>query len=97
MYSAPVSVTTAISFAICPLLAYLISRKYYKIRYDLLALVKLAVVALAIYIAGTAWSIDNVILAVSLKLALIGIAPVLLYVVGYFDAKELSFLAAMLQ
>ena len=90
------AVVTAISFAVCPIFAYLISRKYYKINYDVVALVKLIAVSIFIYAAGIAVSTDKIILDVGIKLMLIAATPVVLYFIGFFDAKEISFASTFL-
>ena len=91
------AVATAVSFAVCPLMAFLISRTYYRIQYDVLALFKLIAVIAASFVASTLISTENPVLSIAIKLALLATAPVLLYAVGYFDTKELSFLSTTIQ
>ncbi|MBN1559676.1 oligosaccharide flippase family protein [candidate division KSB1 bacterium] len=82
---------TAISFAICPLLAYVISQRYYRLKYDLVALLKLFTLSLLVYFATTAVNIDSLFASIAVKSLILLTLPLLLYIVGYFDGKELSY------
>jgi len=85
------AVTTAVSFAVCPLLAHFFSRKYYKINYDLIALTKLALVTIALYITGVSFTTQSLLFDIGLRMLIIAAAPFLLFLVGYFDNSEISF------
>jgi O-antigen/teichoic acid export membrane protein len=91
------AVVTAISFAVCTFSAFLVSRRYYKINYDLLALIKLVVVIVLFYVAGVSFTAHNIFIDLSVKLILIAAAPVTLYLIGYFDAKEVTYFSNFLQ
>jgi O-antigen/teichoic acid export membrane protein len=82
---------TAISFAVCPMFAYFVSRKYIKIKYDFIALIKLIVVTLTFYFIATSFSFDNVFASLAIKSLVLISVPFVLYLSGYFDAKEVSY------
>jgi O-antigen/teichoic acid export membrane protein len=90
------AVVTAISFAVCPVFAYFVSRRYYRIRYDFIALSKLIIVTLLFFFACTAVTFNTIIASIAYKMILLAIVPVVLYVLGYFDTKEISHISYFL-
>jgi O-antigen/teichoic acid export membrane protein len=91
------AVTTTISFAVCPILAVLISSRYYKIPYDVRRLIQLVVATGLIYVVSITVSASTLWLDLLVKGALLIVYPVTLYFIGFFEAREVQFIKLELQ
>ena len=88
---------TAASFFLCPLIAYFVSQHYYSLKYDFGRLGKLVLVTGICYIVGSTIETDSVAVNIILKMSVIFSMPFLLYLIGFFEARELGLLKAQLQ
>jgi O-antigen/teichoic acid export membrane protein len=83
---------TALSFFICPLMAFVISQRYYPLRYDIERIAKLTVMILVFYWIGSSVATGYLLADILLKTLVVLAIPILLYLIGFFDTRELSFL-----
>jgi len=86
-----------ISYFILVILSTRLSLHYYLIRYEYIRILKLALVAAAIYVLSFFIKTDNVILSISGKSLLICCYPFLLYVVKFYHKKEIYNLKEILK
>jgi O-antigen/teichoic acid export membrane protein len=86
------AIVTAISFSICPVFAYLVSQRYHRIRYDFTRISQIVGFTLLFYFLGNLISIDDVYISFLVRFLLAVSFPVLLYLIGFFDAKEMEFI-----
>jgi O-antigen/teichoic acid export membrane protein len=84
--------STLLGYVVMAGLLYLVSQKFYAIPYEFGRILKMALVAAAIFYAGYyvhgAWGI-------LLKVILIAAFPLILYVIGFFERRELDALKRM--
>jgi O-antigen/teichoic acid export membrane protein len=86
------AVVMAISFSICPALAFFISQRYYFIRYDFARIIKIIIVALSLYLLSSYVSTTYIYLDILLKILITFSYPAVLYLIGFFDSKEVVFI-----
>lgn len=82
---------TVISYMILPIGAFLVSRRYYPIKYEWSRILKIFLVALLIYTGSLYITNDSAIISGLLKAMMILLAyPTLLYVFGFFKPVEIQ-------
>jgi O-antigen/teichoic acid export membrane protein len=90
------AISTAVSFALCPLIAFFISQKYYPISYDFTRIFKIILSALVLYWISSQISIPILFLDILIKLIILFLYPVLLYFIGFFKPEEIFFIKGRL-
>ncbi|MCL4708117.1 oligosaccharide flippase family protein [bacterium] len=90
------AMATAISFLVCPILAYLISQRYYYLKYDFVRIGKLIAVILVLYWIGSSVATNNPVLNLTIKSVILILAPVLLYFANFFEPRELAIIKNLL-
>lgn len=86
------AIVTAISFFICPLIAFIVSQKLYYIPYDFIRIMKLLISVLVFYFLGSLVSTPYLLLNLSIKTAVILAYPMFLCLINFFDSKEIAFI-----
>lgn len=91
------AIVTAISFLICPLMAFVISQRLYYIPYDFARILKLVLVVMACYFFGALISTGHRFFDIMIKLMIIFSCPLALHALEFFDSKEVAFIKTRLQ
>jgi O-antigen/teichoic acid export membrane protein len=86
------AMVTAISFFFCPAIAALVSQKYYTMQYNFGRIFKMLLVALLFYFICSHISTDFIFVNILIKLLIILTYPIVLYLFGFFDSKEVVFI-----
>lgn len=90
--AAGAAIVMAISFAICPAMAYFISQRYYFVRYDFNRIIKMIIVAFSLYLLSSCVSTPHIYVNIPLKILITLSYPAVLYLIGFFDSKEVFFI-----
>ncbi|HWP48772.1 MAG TPA: oligosaccharide flippase family protein [Candidatus Limnocylindrales bacterium] len=90
------AISTTVSFAFCPVMAFFISQKYYPVPYDFVRILKIILSALAIYWISSQISIPLPLLDILVKLVMIISYPITLYLIGFFEPEEIFFIKGRL-
>jgi O-antigen/teichoic acid export membrane protein len=91
------AIVTAISFLICPLMAFAVSQRLYYIPYDFARILKLLLVVVACYFLGVLISTGHRFIDVTIKLMIVFSCPLFLHALGFFDSKEVVFIKTRLR
>lgn len=91
------AVVTAISFLICPLMAFAVSQRLYYIPYELARPFKLLLVVVACYFLGNLVATGRQFIDIMIKLMVVFSFPWFLYIIGFFDSKEVVFIKTRLR
>lgn len=91
------AIVTAISFGICPIMTLIVSQRYYFVPYDLTRAGKIVLLAVLFFCLGTRIDTHHFVLNVLLKSLFICLYPVVLYLINFFDEKEINFVKSYLQ
>lgn len=86
------AVVTAISFLICPFMAFVVSQRLYYIPYDLARILKLLLVVLVCYFSGFLIATGHRFFDIMIKLMIVFSFPLLLHAIGFFDSQEVVFI-----
>jgi len=90
------AVATAVSFSVCPILALIISQRYFWVRYDYTGLIKLFCACLVFYFIGARISVPNALASLSLKVGFVLLFPVACWVLRLLDPDEIQALSKLL-
>lgn len=83
-------ITTVISFLLLLATVHFIAQRLYRVSYETRRLVRMSLVAVALYVGSLFISIENTYLSMLVNL-LVGLSfPVWLYLVGFYEPEELA-------
>jgi O-antigen/teichoic acid export membrane protein len=88
------AIATLGSFFLLPFLAYMISQRYYPLRYDFLRMGKVVVLGAVIYFATMWIDTGSTFIDFLLKLGLLSLFPVCLLPIGFFSRAEITYAKA---
>lgn len=83
-------IATVISYLLLPIGSYMVSQKYYPIKYEWGRIIKIFIAAVLVYIGSIFITNDSAILAGILKLSSLFGFPILLYLFGFFKDEEIK-------
>lgn len=95
MYGA--AYATLISFTYVTAMTYLLSRRFFKIHFELIRLVKIFLAACAVFVVAGQISTFSIYLTMLLKTLVLGSYPLILYAFGFFTQKERELFSSMVR
>jgi hypothetical protein len=79
-----------LSYLICVIMIYILSPKYYFIKWEMHKLVMMLLLAIALTVPFFVFDISNNILEIVLKTIAIAAFPFILYLFGFYEQIELT-------
>jgi len=84
------AVAKAVSFAVCPVMAYAVSQRYHPVTYEYGKALKIFVAALAFYWVASHVAFQTLWATLAVKLGVVLLFPVACWVLGVFDTAEIQ-------
>ncbi|MCD6162697.1 MAG: oligosaccharide flippase family protein [candidate division Zixibacteria bacterium] len=81
--------STVISYGLLCIFNYYVTQKIYYIKYQILRVFKLFIVALALYVLAFYVKVDNFIISITIKFIISLSYPIVLYLVKFYEPDEL--------
>jgi len=89
------ALSTAISYFLLPVMAILISKRYYPVPYEYGRLLLIGMVAVALYCVSYSMSIENIWFSIVLHGVVVCLFPFLLWMIGFFRPEEKNKILAL--
>lgn len=84
------AIATVIAFFILTITTYLLANHWYPVPYEIEKLIKMLIVAILLFFTGFLTTNLAVIIRISIKIVMIGLFPIILYFIHFYEEIELQ-------